>query len=114
MNLINNLLLFVALAFCAGLSTPQSMKDEDAPRASGYQPRSGMVPNKDTAIQIAIAVLIPIYGIDAVKNQKPFIASISGNTWTVMGTPPKQRVGGVAEIRISKIDGRILYVMHGQ
>jgi hypothetical protein len=114
MKLINMVLLLVALASSSGICTSQSMKEEGIPAALGYQPHSGMVPDKDTAIRIAIAVLSPIYGADAIRSQQPFIASIKGNIWTVVGTPPKQHVGGVAEIRISKVDGRILYVMHGQ
>jgi hypothetical protein len=114
MKLITKVLLLAMLGFGSGLCTPQSMKEVDVRGAPGFQPRSGMVPNKDTAIQIAIAVLTPIYGADVIKEQRPFVASIKGGIWTVVGTPKKQRVGGAAEIRISKMDGRILYVMHGQ
>lgn len=113
MKLRIKFLLLVALALFAGLCSSQSMKEGDAPHGPGYQPRMGMVPNDDTAIRIAIAVLIPIYGADAIRNQQPFVATLKGDTWTVVGTLPKKRVGGVAEIRIAKVDGRILYVMHG-
>jgi NTF2 fold immunity protein len=114
MKLKMKLLLLVALALFTDLCSSQSMKETDTQSASGYKPRSGMVPNENTAIRIAIAVLTPIYGVDAIRNQQPFVATLTGDTWTVVGTLPKERVGGVAEIRIAKVDGRILYVMHGQ
>jgi hypothetical protein len=108
------LLLLVALAFFTALCSSQSMKETDIQNVPGYKPRVGMVPDKDTAVRIAIAVLIPIYGADAIRSQQPFVATLSGDTWTVVGTLPKNRVGGVAEIRIAKADGRILYAMHGK
>lgn len=114
MKLRIKILPLVALALFAGLCSSQSMKEGGTPRAPSYQPRMGMVPNNDTAIQIAIAVLTPIYGVDAIRNQQPFVATLKGDTWTVVGTIPKERVGGVAEIGIAKVDGRILYVMHGK
>jgi NTF2 fold immunity protein len=82
-------------------------------------PEQGFVPDAVTAIRIADAVLIPIYGDDAVASQRPLVASLVGETWYVSGTLPKPSsgtvvVGGVAHVEISKYDGRILRVAHGQ
>lgn len=73
---------------------------------------NGVVPNKETAIKIAEAVWLPIYG-DDVLDEKPFIARLDGNIWTVEGTLHATH-GGAAIIRLQKTDGRIIVVSHGK
>jgi hypothetical protein len=89
----------------------------------GYKPRSGYVPDSATAIQIGEAVLIPIYGKKQIESEKPFAARLEGNMWIVSGTlrcsdgkggMSTECAGGVAVVKISKIDARILYVIHGK
>jgi NTF2 fold immunity protein len=83
-----------------------------------YVPERGFVPDAATAIQIAEAVLIPIYGEDSIARERPFVASLEGDVWRVRGSlalPPGTAVrGGVAEIEIAKQDGRIIRVTHGR
>jgi len=81
---------------------------------SSYVPMNGFVPDKATAIRIAEAVLIPIYGEAHLLHERPFKARLKDNVWYVEGTLPKHFLGGVAMVRLSKRDGRILYVMHGR
>ena len=76
--------------------------------------RRGVVPDASTAIRIAEAVCIPIYGEQAVQHERPFDATLEDEVWTVTGSLPDGMLGGVAEVRISKQDGRILGVLHGQ
>ena len=78
------------------------------------KPKNGFVPTRGTAVRIAEAVLIPIYGERNIQKQKPLNASLKGNVWRVTGTLPKNMLGGVALIEISKGDGRILRVTHGK
>ena len=80
---------------------------------AGYVPSNGFVPNKLTAIRIAVAVWLPIHGNNIYK-EKPFVAEINDDIWTVTGSLPKGSVGGVSEIRIQKKDGKILSVIHGK
>ena len=81
----------------------------------GFTPPNGFVPDAATASRIAEAVWIPIYGEQHIAAEKPFKVSLKGDVWTVTGKDlPKGTVGGVAEAEISKIDGRILRVIHGQ
>jgi len=89
----------------------------------GYKPPSGYVPDSATAVQIAEAILIPIYGKKHVESERPFTAKLEGDVWTVGGTLrcpdgkggfTPQCDGGVAVVKISKIDAHILYVMHGK
>jgi len=81
----------------------------------GATPSEGFVPDEDTAIKIAEAIWLPIYG-DSINTLKPFVAKYNAllGYWEVTGTlPPKFGYGGIPEIHIRKKDGKILYVMHG-
>ncbi|HEX7284654.1 MAG TPA: NTF2 fold immunity protein [Candidatus Angelobacter sp.] len=82
-----------------------------------YIPKGGFVPNGETAVKIAEAVLIPVYGEQKVLSERPFTAARSGDTWTVVGTlhcsPPGSLCkGGTAEVKISKTSGQILHMIH--
>jgi hypothetical protein len=76
------------------------------------KPKDGFVPNEQTAVAIAEAVLIPIYGEDNVRSERPFKAALANGVWTVGGTLPPSFVGGTAVVRLAKSDGRVLFVMH--
>jgi hypothetical protein len=71
------------------------------------------VPNKETAIKIAEAILYAIYGENIYK-QKPFIVTLDNEVWMVEGSLPKGMKGGVAYIEIQKKDCKILKVTHGK
>ena len=79
-----------------------------------YMPSGGYVPDQATAIAIAKAVWIPIYGKEQIESQAPFVATLKENAWHVHGTLPKGYLGGTAEAVISKRDGQILRVIHGK
>src|SRR5438067_2387784 len=40
------------------------------------KPQPGFVPDQATALKIAEAVLIPIYGADMIEQEKPFVATL--------------------------------------
>lgn len=75
-------------------------------------PKEGFVPDKETAIRIAEAVWIPIYGKEQIESEKPFEARLVNDVWHVNGTLPPHTVGGTAIAEISKRDGRIIGVIH--
>ncbi len=80
---------------------------------SSYKPKQGYVPDEQTAIAIAVAVWIPIYGREQIESEKPSRASLSDGIWTVTGSLPKGFIkGGTAEAKISKDTGCILGVIH--
>ena len=79
-----------------------------------YMPPSGYVPDETTAITIAKAVWIPIYGKDRIESQAPFVATLVNGAWYIRGTLPEGYLGGTAEAVISKRDGQILRVIHGK
>ena len=88
----------------------------------GNRPPRDYVPDSATAVRIAEAVLIPVYGQKQVENEKPFTATLDKDVWTVDGTvqcsdghggtTTTMCVGGAAEVKISKIDARIISMMH--
>ena len=84
-----------------------------------YIPPNGFVPDEVTAIAIAIAVWNPIYGKEIIKKEVPYHATLKDGIWTVEGSLPKPpkgmlAAGGVAIAEISKDNGRILRVSHGE
>src|SRR5438045_3496238 len=87
----------------------------------GYQPKEGFVPNSEAALKIADAVLIPVYGKNKIESERPFTATLKDGVWTVEGTLrcPDGKGGfttscrgGVAMVKISKADGRIVEMIH--
>ena len=81
----------------------------------GYIPSEGFVPDEETAIRIAEAVWLSIYG-DSIYSNQPFKATYHSflGYWEVIGSLPENMVGGVPVVHIRKSDGKILYVFHGK
>jgi hypothetical protein len=79
-----------------------------------FKPTEGFVPNAETAVKVAEAVLVPVYG-KKVLSERPFHATLGGDVWTVEGTlhcgAPRCN-GGTAEVKISKSTGQILHMIH--
>jgi hypothetical protein len=70
-----------------------------------------LVPDEATAIKIAEAIWLPIYG-EKIYDKKPFVAKlVDGKIWEVSGTLNTQK-GGVPYIEIQKEDCKILKVIH--
>ena len=69
-----------------------------------------LVPNKQTAIKIAEAVWLPIYGKE-IFTEKPFIAELTNGVWIVKGTVHATK-GGAAYIEIRKNNCEILKIFH--
>jgi NTF2 fold immunity protein len=89
----------------------------------GYKPKVGYVPDAATAIEIAEAVLVPVYDKKQIDSERPFTAALKHGVWIVGGTlrcpdgkggVTTECDGGVAVVRISKSDARILYMMHSK
>jgi len=90
-----------------------------APQSSA--PKEGYVPNAETAVKIAEAVLVPVYGEKQIESEKPFTAIRRGDEWIVSGTlhcrdqngrEKTNCVGGTAVVELSKIDARIISMIH--
>ena len=77
-----------------------------------YKPKNGYVPDEQTAISIAVAVWIPIYGKENIEGEKPYRAALKNGVWTVTGSLPEGYVGDTAEAQISQDSGCILRIIH--
>ncbi len=89
--------------------------------------QSSFVPDSATAVKIAEAVWIPIFGNDIYK-ERPFIAKLIGDSvWIVTGTKSESGwnlinghkmltvvSGGVLHAEIAKKDGSIITVFHSK
>lgn len=81
--------------------------------ARSIHPKNGFVPDESTAIQIAQAAATAQYGEKTVSGEQPFHARLYGETWIVKGTlHPQGALGGTAVVKISKQDGKILFMTH--
>jgi hypothetical protein len=98
------LLLAASLAYAQKLKTP-----------------AGPVHDSETAVRIAEAALVPVYGEKKIKSERPFLAELENDVWTVHGTlhcpdgeggTTTHCAGGVAVVKISKADGRIISMAH--
>jgi hypothetical protein len=79
---------------------------------NGYFPKNGFVPDERTAIAIAEAVFIPIYGKEQIDSEKPLKGKLKNGIWTVQGSLPKGWDGGNAVVTIARQNGRIVFVTH--
>lgn len=79
-----------------------------------FKPKDGYIPDKETAIKIAIAIWTPIYGKKEIEKQKPYNAALDSGIWFVSGSLPKGWHGGVAEAEIIKENGKIIRISHGK
>ncbi len=73
------------------------------------------VPDQKTAVSIAEAIWLPIYG-EKVLEKQPFKATLSkdGKIWTVTGSIPPGTLGGFPIIEIRKSDCKIIRVSHSK
>ncbi len=72
------------------------------------------VPDEASAVKLAEKVLMSTYGRKQIESERPFTARLNGNVWAVYGYLPPDWVGGVAEVKIDKRNGRIFSVTHGK
>ena len=76
---------------------------------------NGIVPDEATAIKVAEAISLPVFGKN-INDYKPFHASLINDTiWHVYGLPKKKlfsiQVGGAPEFDIQKKDGKVMKVI---
>jgi hypothetical protein len=102
--------LIVFLLFTLIVSFKCSEHKEQNITEDGFEPKDGFVPNEETAIKIAEAIWLPIYG-DKINNNKPFKATLKDSIWVIEGTLYSNK-GGVPYLNLRKSDCKILKVIH--
>lgn len=74
-----------------------------------FERPGGLVPTKETALKIAEAVLVPIYGVKIMED-KPYQIKFSAGFWTIDGTTPPKAVGGSFHIVIRQRDAQVVEI----
>lgn len=115
--------LLVCMATIALAASAQSPTDHEmfefnrrlAKQTRSYIPKGGFVPDKDTAIAVAYAVALPVFGKKQLDEEKPLQAELKDGVWTVQGTLNcSSCAGGTLVMQINKATGRILFMIHTQ
>jgi hypothetical protein len=75
-------------------------------------PAAGVIPDEATAIKVAEAVLVPIFGEDHLNRERPLHGRLDNGIWTVYGTLPKRTIGGTMLVRMKRKDGQIIEILH--
>ncbi len=83
-----------------------------------FQRPGGLVPDEQTAIRIAEAILFPIYSEKTIRGEKPYIVKLTEGKWTIDGSMPETKdgeaiVGGTFHVVISQRDDQVLEIGHG-
>ena len=110
--------LLFALALIPIAPSVFSQEHAKSEQREGHAPAEGYVPDAVTAVKIAEAVLVPVYGEQKTLSERPFKAELKGGVWTVGGTlycadgKVGMCLGGTATVKISKNDGHILFMIH--
>ncbi len=103
----------------ASVALPQSTEDPVVVYArriivgaKTYRPAAGYIPDSDTAIAVATAILIPIYGRAKIDAEKPWHTGLENGVWTVVGTFNGKGEGGSAIIQLDQKTGAVIFVEH--
>jgi hypothetical protein len=113
-------LVFAALCLISAAQTPNDHEEFEYNRrfivsAHSPKPKDGFVPDKETAISIARAVALPVYGRKLVDEEQPFRSELKDGVWMVLGTMHCDHcVGGTLVIEIDKTSGKVLFMTHTQ
>ena len=117
------ILVISAVSFCQDntqppVTPPDRIRQLREEKKFESKPENGYIPDARTAVRVAEAVLIPVYGARQIANERPFGATLAGDVWTVSGsmhcriTAKSVCVGGVGVVQISKTSGEILLLVH--
>ena len=79
---------------------------------SEQAPEKGYVPDAATAVSIAEAVLLPLYGSKVIRQEQPFQANLRNDSVWVVHSGRYTKGGSYMEI--SKANGRILVAERGK
>lgn len=79
--------------------------------AESYKPTGGIVPNAKVALQIALPILVQVYGKQILNDMPVSITLTRKNNWLLAGHV-KSTLGGSFIMVINKETGQVLYLNH--
>lgn len=106
---IRNILILITVIFAI------SCKNEITNEHNISNPdKDGYLPDEASAIKVAEAVWLPIYG-SIIYKEKPFHATLKYDSiWVVEGNIEKDHDGGTLYAEIQKKDCKVLIVTHSK
>jgi hypothetical protein len=119
MNIYVTLILIAAVSFSSTMSSQEPTPGpihlgEKAPKwLLNYRvplPKEGLVPDRETAIQIAEIVLFRLYGKENIIAERPYEVKEEDYLWWISGTLKGNAMGSPFKIAISKQTGAVLHV----
>jgi hypothetical protein len=80
---------------------------------------NGVIPDKETAVAVAEAILFRAYGKQNIESQKPYQVTLTDGEWYIFGSLQKDPAGGpvfggVFRIVIAQKDGRVRSIAQGE
>lgn len=120
------LILTINLVACGYKSTGSNKMIDNKDKESNQQgiftqykipnnnmPQGGVVSNRNAANAIAETILLSIYG-ETIKDNEPFDVKYDDKyqVWIIKGVLKGNKIGGVPNIIIQKIDGKVLAIWH--
>ena len=76
--------------------------------------KSIIIKDNSTAIKIVEPILFSIYGKKNIESQKPYESYLIKNYWVIIGTLPKDMLGGTFLIIIDARNSKVLKITHGK
>jgi len=73
-----------------------------------------IVKDSTAAIQIAEAILFPIYSKESIVKQRPYEVYQIDDYWVIFGTLPLEYRGGTFQIIIDARNAQVLQITHGR
>jgi len=77
-------------------------------------PQRGVVPDEATAVKVAEAIFVPVFGEEEVAKWRPYHAQLKDGVWTVYGTLKPGSRGGTPMLAIQERDGKVLEIWFSQ
>lgn len=79
---------------------------------AAVSPATAPISSEAQALERGEAILIAKFGRTVVDEERPLTAHLDSGVWTVSGSLPKNRLGGVGTVQFSAEDGRVIRVLH--
>jgi hypothetical protein len=76
--------------------------------------RRMLIPDSITVVQVAEPILFKIYGKANITNEQPYETYLINHYWVIMGTLPKEWLGGTFLLILDTQNGRIIKLTHGR
>ena len=109
--MVGGLCVFGGLSWVHRQESPTGRGDQYQADPRFRPPAEGFVPDGKTAVKIAEAILLPLYGEKSVASERPYSAKLKSGVWFEEGhssIPKNRRLGSPVQVHIAQRDGQII------